>query len=56
MLCGEAIKELMFKILEQYREGKISEEMVFDLEFEGWEGDQSEKNLVTKKTNIKVLK
>lgn len=36
MLCEKAIN-IMFNMLEQYKEGK-TEEMVFDLKFEGWEG------------------
>lgn len=43
----------MCKMLEEYKEGETSEEMVFDLEFEGWQGNQSGKNLLTKMKNIK---
>lgn len=46
----------MCKMLEEYKEGETSEEMVFDLEFEGWQGNQSGKKLANKDEKYKVFK
>lgn len=45
----------MCKMLEEYKEEETSEEKAFDLECEGWEGNQSGKNSLTKMKNIKSL-